>query len=277
MRAARLAGVLAMAAFALAGCTRHYVMEDLRASYQEAELPAVFAGQGGMLRFSGYAAYAPQEEIRYGRDGVYYTEDWETDVSTSHPVHSEFRVKRDFATFGGTALYMGPGPFVGLSAGLAAPHPGHWHMGFLGGWTRPIGRFTPMISAGAFYSKVNMRAVHITQTDWVLGVPYITRDTTTLEIQDLSWPLKLGLMMRAGPVSPYLVAGRDATSFWPIGINGDESRYTVRSGELTLGVRIPAPGGLAVSWEAGIENVGVEDYWDRGHLTGRMRIELDRF
>jgi hypothetical protein len=260
----------------LGGCARSYVFEELRSGYQKAELPAVFANGKGRLRLSGYAAFNGQQEIAYSRESAYETSN-DGEHFERHPVHGVYSVRRDVATFGGSAIVMGSGPFAGLSAGTAAPHPEHWHMGVLAGWTRRLGPVTPMISAGSYLNHVSIRARYYAETRLILGQSAVHKGSSTMEVEDVSWPLKLGLMAHVGPVSPYAVIGRDATRYWPNTIQDDGGMYTVASRELTLGCRFPAPAGASVSIEAGSEWAEVDDILEQYHWTGRVRFELDRF
>lgn len=274
------AALAALAVGILTGCTRAYRWEDFRAGYRQAEMPAPFAGDGARLRLSGYAAYSGQKEVDLRGDSSYETGSG-MDGYESHPYSYRYRVSRDAATLGGTALYMGNGRFVGIGAGLAAPNPDHWHFGLVGGLTRKFGRVTPMAAVGAYYTRVEIDASHILLSKPIIeGGISASRGTIRREIQDLSWPLKAGLMFEAGLVSPYVVVGRNATRVWPLVVFGsseDADPPTMYAMEAAMGIRMPAARGVSVLLEAGFENVRFAELWDRSHPNARLRVELDRF
>lgn len=272
----RPALAIAIISLGFGGCSRSYLFEELRSGYQEAELPAVFANGNARFRLSGHAAYSGQEEIAYTRPYSFATGS-DGEEKQVNQGRGEYRIRRDPAAFGGSLILLGDGPFAGLSGGFAAPNPEHWNMGFVGGWTKNMGSVTPMISAGIFYNHISVRARHYSTTTFLLGPENTRLDTTSMYLEDVTWPLKLGLMFHVGPVDPFVVIGRDATRFWPFSQHDDDGDYTVYSRELTLGCRIPTGAGLSVSLEAGREEAEISTLWDGSHWTGRVKVELDRF
>lgn len=284
----RILIALPAAASLLCSCAGSYFFEDMRAEYQPAEIPAVFAsGKRGWVA-SGFILGNNQDPIRFQRrDSVWWaTGDssrffrgrYDSFPGTPGILEGRYSIERSRILAGGSLAYQRRHWFCGISLAQGALT-GLGQIGGFGGWSQPIGRWVPLFAGGVYANRVRTTGkVWNEKVSLPIGEngdpPGFFPDTAQGGVLDYSMPIRTGVQYRFyRDFAAYFTLASTAVSVWPEE-RYDTGRYGVWNTDVALGAGYSPIADIIVGLELALTSVDGPDFYSGD--AAKVGITLER-